>query len=567
MKSRTLTLFAAMTLFTLAPSQVRADAVRDCGRLQSTNFAPPGDAVTLTIDSATLVAAADGLPQYCEVVGHIDRGRVLYTSGSPYEGIGFKVKLPAASSWNRKLLMSGGFNSAGSFDDVGPDLSFGLGRGYATVATDAGHDGEDLVNLYNRADGSAVSAEKLRNNAHRGVHLTALSAGTLIWAFYGRPAVHSYFEGCSRGGIQAMMAAGTYPDDFDGVVAISPGVLTGLGHEDRVWNSRAMFPGGPSDQVLPDAKVPLLASAVLAKCDALDGMVDGVVDDPRACAFSPSKDLPACPKDIDGPLCFTNRERAALEKVHQGATRNGLRFTSNYIFAGNEDFFGFDWFISGHEQIADGGGPDAFGPGMPTYEYTQQVSMRFAYNDAAYLLQNFDFNSASASVFLDVIRIQYPRNPDLSAFAKRDGKLIIQHGWSDTIMPSNATIDYYEQMAAAMGGMSPLKKSARLFMSPGGDHCGGGLGPFISIFGYGVGGGGDSHLAALEDWVEQGKAPNAIIAANPGYLSSLTSVSRPICAYPTIAKLIRPSLDPNVASSFHCVHAQSDDGGEGDDGQ
>src|ERR1035441_2775856 len=177
MKTIINTWLGAAVLAISVTSAVRADVAHDCGRMQSTKFAPPGDAATLRIDSVTLVAAANGLPQYCEVVGQLDRGVVLYASGIPYEGIGFKVKLPVASSWNRKLLMSGGFNFAGSFDDVGPDLLFGLGRGYATAATDAGHDGEASANLYNRADGSAVSAEKLRNNAHRGVHLTVLTAG------------------------------------------------------------------------------------------------------------------------------------------------------------------------------------------------------------------------------------------------------------------------------------------------------------------------------------------------------------------------------------------------------
>jgi hypothetical protein len=149
---------------------------------------------------------------------------------------------------------------------------------------------------------------------------------------------------------------------------------------------------------------------------------------------------------------------------------------------------------------------------------------------------------------LSSFRPEFPNSPDRSVFAKRGGKLIIEHGWADLNLSPNATVDYYEQMAAATGGMERTRNFARLFMQPGGNHCGGGLGPWISLFGSGVGGGGDSHLTALEAWVEQNKAPNFIVGTNPD-----TGASRPICAYPKIARLISPSLDPSLASSFECV--------------
>jgi hypothetical protein len=519
--------FCALVL--LAATAANADAAASCNGLISATLPLPADASSLTIDSAVLVAATPDLPEHCQVNGHLDTE------------INFLMRLPTV--WNRKVLMSGNSGFAGGFDTLNPALEDGLVRQYAVVGTDTGHD----EGATGGAEALLDRPDRIANLQYRSVHLVALTAKEIVRAYYGGGPRHSYFEGCSRGGIQAMKEVQQYPDDFDGVIAGAPGFSSG---GFRLWNSRALFPAGPSDGVLPPDKVSLLSSLVLKMCDRLDGVVDGIVDDPRRCAFSPKANLPRCKGDVDGPNCFTSPQVTALEKIHQGPRSHGKLLGTPFYFSGVEGFsygdtglgvgfLDFSYYDSGFPGFPDLY-PDLFDIGIPSFAYwlESEALQNIVFSDPSYLLQNFDYeNPADVAAYTNALAPQWASSPNLSKFKRRGGKLIEWHGWGDPNINPMGTVDFYNAGASALGGVGNLRTFDRLFMVPGTSHCGGGPGPWDF-----------DPLSTLEQWVEQDKAPEFIVGTNPD-----TNLGRPICAYPDVARLKSPSLDPTQASSFACV--------------
>lgn len=513
-------------LLTALPMGLLADAGASCTALLSVQLALPGDAQSLTIDASVLVPDDGTLPEHCQVNGHIDAE------------INFLMKLP--TTWNGKILMSGNSAFAGSFDSLNPWVDDGLVRSYAVIGTDTGHSGgpEELLNR----------PDRIANLQYRSVHLVALTAKELAAAYYGAGASHSYFEGCSRGGIQAMKEAADYPEDFDGIIAGAPGFPSG---GFRLWNMRALFPNGPSSGVLPGEKVALLASLTLQKCDGLDGLVDGLVDDPRKCNLSPDDDLPKCKHDVDHPDCFTRAQIQALSRIHGGPRSNGQRLGTKFFFSGVEGFdygdaFGvgvdildFSYWASGFPGVPDLY-PDFIDVGIPsvTYWLESETLQNITFSDPGYLLQQFDYDdSSSVAAYQSSLASQFASSPDLSAFRNRGGKLIQWHGWGDPNINAMGSVTFYKAGANAVGGINKMKTFDRLFMVPGTSHCGGGPGPWNF-----------DPLIYLEQWVEQSIAPDSLVGSNPD-----SGMTRPICAYPNVARLKNPSLDPNVASNFKCV--------------
>lgn len=516
-----------LTLLLLAPTGALADAAGTCLGLLSARLHPPADSSSLTIDSSILIAGTGGLPEHCQVNGHLDTE------------INFLMKLPTA--WGGKILMLGNSGFAGYI----PDLTTGLARQYAVVGTDTGHSGGSTGGaeaLLNRPD-------RIANLQYRSVHLVALAAREIVRSYYGADASHSYFQGCSRGGVQAMLEVQKYPDDFDGVIAGAPG-FPGGGF--RLWNMRALFPGGPDTGVLPSQKVALLSQLVLNKCDGLDGVVDGIVDDPRVCDLSPRGDLPRCPRDVDGSNCFTHAQLTALAEIHQGPHSRGQSIGPRFFFSGVEgysygDVYGIGVDLLNFSENESGYPgvpalyPDYYDVGIPSLDYwLESETLKYiVFSDPSYLLQNFDYdNRADVAAYVNALKPQFTSSPDLSAFARRGGKLVEWHGWGDSVINPMGTVQFYEAGANVIGGLDRVKSFDRLFMVPGVSHCGqGGPGPYSF-----------DPLSALEQWVEAGKAPDALAGTNPD-----SGLSRPICAYPNVARLKNPSLNPNLASSFACV--------------
>ena len=521
-------LVGSIALLTFIQSTAFADSPSKCSNLASVKLPVPNGASSLTLDSTTLVAATPDVPEYCLIAGHIDGD------------ISFNVELP--TTWNGKIMMEGDGGFAGSI----PYLDYDVSLQYAAVGTDMGQTG-DPADLLNRSD-------RIANLLYRSTHLVALAAKEVTRSYYATSATHAYFNGCSRGGNQAMVEASRFPDDFDGIIAGAPSLASGAA---RIWNGQAVFPAGPSNGgLITSNKVALLSKVVIQKCDNLDGVADGVLADPRICGFSPKDDLPRCKKAVDGPDCFTKAQVAALQKIHEGPKSNEQSIGAPYYFSGNEGYNYGDAFGVG-EDILDFAYnvtgfpensilfPDLFDVGIPSATYwTETMYLRYIlFSDPNYLLQNFDFNSTSdVSRYAQGLSPQYPATSDLSNYGKKGGKLIMWRGLADSTINSEMSREFYERGAAVLGGYKQIKTFDRLFLVPGTLHCGGGPGPWYF-----------DPVPALEQWVEHGQAPKAIVG-----LALDSNTSQPICAYPKQARLKSSSADPAVADSYNCVNVSNE---------
>jgi hypothetical protein len=438
------------------------------------------------------------------------------------------------TGWNGKLigLSNGGF--AGQIDYMG--LGASMAKGYAAAATDTGHSGS-------AADASWALGhpEKVVDFGHRGIHEMTRVAKLVAQQYFGSVPSRSYFTGCSDGGREALMEVQRYPDDYDGVLAGAPanywtGLLSlGISDTQALNATPASF--------IPQAKIPTIASAVLAACDKFDGVSDGILNDPRQCHFDPSSIR--CKAGEDSNSCLTEPQVTALKQ----------------IYAGLQDAKGQTIF-PGHLPGAEGG-PSGWGLWI-TGPAPAKSAMAFLgiayYSNMVYEKRDWDYKSFTVDSGLQAAVEKTAAalnavNPDLSAFRARGGKLIIYHGWNDPAIPALNTVNYYEEVIAKMGQAS-TDSFARLYIVPGMQHCGGGPGP--GSFGAFVGSLPDDPqhniLIALENWVEKGTAPATIIATKraEGNPQGNPTMTRPLCPYPQSANY-KGSGDPNSADSFVCT--------------
>ena len=463
--------------------------------------------VTLKLPHNAAVVSAtevplDGFPTRCKVSGTIDAT------------INFEVNLPA--NWNNKLLVVGIGGNAGSISDT----SIGWKKNYATATTDAGHQGNggDTSWALNNPKGEA-------DFAYRAFHLTTVTAKEISKQFYGAAPRKAYFTGCSGGGRQAMIEAQRYPEDFDGIVVGAPAYnLTGF-HFAFIWNGMAMFPdpNNLSQPVVSNEKLKLLEATVLAKCDAMDGLKDGLIDDPRKCNFDPAKDLPKC-SGADAADCFTPPQISTLQKIYGGAKNSQGQLYPGFAL-GVESGWNV-WLGEGVPTIKP------LGPNL-SYAFGEGFLRYWIYDNPNYKLHQFNFEK-NVSDTVAAAKLVNAENPILKAFQKRGGKIIFYHGWADNAFPATATINYFEQMQRAMGKQK-AETFARLFLVPGMLHCSGGPGCHQA-----------DYVAALDEWVEQGKAPEKIIGKGTNPVRT-----RPLCAHPKVAKY-NGSGSVDDAASFNC---------------
>jgi hypothetical protein len=247
-----------------------------------------------SVTTGTIVAASPDAPEHCRVTGLIQ------------PEIRFEVSLPAV--WNGRLYMFGNGGFAGEALDARGRVATtrrALARGFAVAQMNTGHDAaaEPLGTF-------AANPQKFLDYAYRGVHVTALTAKKILQTYYPGTLRRSYFDGCSTGGRQGLISAQRFPDDFDGIVVGAP-VLNFSGTMISYVNNQRALAAAP----ITREKLKIVADAVYAKCDGVDGVDDGLIDDPRQCTFKPSTDLPLCFKDADGPACFTSAQLRALEAV------------------------------------------------------------------------------------------------------------------------------------------------------------------------------------------------------------------------------------------------------------
>jgi feruloyl esterase len=440
------------------------------------------------------------LPAHCRVSAVLTP-----TSDSHIE---MELWLPAASGWNRKYLAVGGGGWVGSFNYGG--MLNALQQGYATSSTDTGHKGFD-------ASFALGHPEKVVDFAYRAVHEMTVQSKAIMKAFYGTAPRLSYWSGCSTGGRQGIMEAARYPEDFDGIIAGAP-----ANNQTHLcaWRMaiEVLIRKEPA-RVVPRAKMLMVNRAVLAACDELDGVKDGLLAEPRKCRFDPSALL--C-RGAERDDCLTAAQLETVKAMYAPA----LKTNGDLIYPGLVPGGEADWPIS----TSAGGEPGGIDLGMFRY---------VAHQDAAWDWRTFDLNRDVALVdekagFIDVTE------PDLRAFKARSAKLLIYHGWNDggtggAISPLNS-INYYESILAKLG---PGQESwLRLFMVPGMAHCGGGPGPnqFAAV-------------RALDAWREQGKAPDSLTAYR--VTNNRVDMTRPLCPYPQVATY-KGAGSTSDAANFVC---------------
>ena len=473
------------------------------------------DLIDLRITASERVPTETETPVHCRVTGVIE------------SEINFELLLP--DDWNGRLLMGGGGGFVGSVQNQAMSLFNTVGgnplsRGYATVGTDTGHDGEGI-----EAAWALDHPERQENFGHRAVHLTAETAKSILRHYYGEPEQFSYFMGCSRGGGQAMMESQRYPDDFDGLVAAAPAYhWTGLGAQFIQTQQRNYPTADLSAPVITADNLRFLGNSIDAACDMLDGVDDGVLTDPRACGFQP-QDLPRCDATPHSG-CVTDVQLAAIQGVYDRPTRDGEPFYFGFPFGGEHDPGGWDSWVGGADSVRQRGAPSLqYAFGTELYKYFVFGDPEWDYT--AYDFSNWREDTAATAEILNAT------DTDLGSFRDRGGKIIFWAGWSDLALSPLGTIDYYEQLKA---GDPAADDYARLYMLPGVLHCGGGAGPDQVDW-----------LGALEAWVEDGDAPERLLAQKFDETGTAT-LSRPVCPYPQVP-LYRGQGDPNSDTSFACA--------------
>ncbi|HEY6271818.1 MAG TPA: tannase/feruloyl esterase family alpha/beta hydrolase [Terriglobales bacterium] len=491
-----------------------------------------------TITSAQLVAAgafepSEGpspavlkeLPGFCRVTAEI--------KPSQESDIKLEVWMPA-SGWNGKYQGVGNGGFAGSISYTG--LAAGVKAGYAAASTDTGHSGSPAG-----AGWALRHPDVIVDFGYRAIHEMTVKAKAVIQAFYGDSPKRSYFGSCSNGGRQALMEAQRYPEDYDGIIAGAPANYWTHLLSAGAWDMQATQ-NDPASYI-PAAKITALSAAVVKACEGQDGVNDGLLTDPRECHFDPAVLL--C-KEGDATSCLTAPQVAALKKLYAGPTNSkGARIFPGRVVGGEDGPGGWPLWVTGGS------------PGTSLmYQFTTNFFPNMVFDDPKWDYKSFNFDTGVKAADDKQAANLNSTDPNLRAFEKRGGKLIIYHGWSDAAISAYNTLDYYNSLVAAMGAKDTAS-FVRLFMAPGMQHCFGGPGP--SSFGQGGPGTGTvdpqhNIYSALELWVEKGTPPERLVATkyvndmNPAQGVKLT---RPLCAFPQTAHY-KGTGDPNEEANFVC---------------
>ncbi|RZL57088.1 MAG: tannase/feruloyl esterase family alpha/beta hydrolase [Variovorax sp.] len=481
------------------------------------------------------------LPEHCVVQGRMNPRTGV--DGKPYY-IGFQLRLP--KTWNGRFAFQGGGGNDGVVRIAlgalaGNDASSAalqtsaLAKGYAVVTTDAGHQVTDAS--------FGFDPQARTDHAYASYDKVTVAAKTLIGLAYGRVPDRSYFVGCSGGGRQALLFPQRFPTYFDGVAANAPAIK--VAKEASVastWNVLAYTAIAPTDasgrrilsRAFSNQDLALVSDAIVKKCDALDGLADGIVGvNPSACDFDPSV-LQCTGAKADS--CLSGDQVAALKKDF-GGPKNSAGQAIYASWPWDSGIKGADWRnwrlgtsttatpnSRNYSLIATDAMPkEFFTPPAPTFD-----------------VYTFDFDADPAR--MDAYAAIYnTTSTDVTAFRNRGGKMLIVHGTSDPIFSANDSIDYYRKLSAANGGDAATKDFARLYLVPGMNHCSASGGPSTDVY---------DALTPLADWVEKGVAPDRIVAkAAP--TAPWPGRTRPLCPYPQVATY-DGSGNIEDAASFSC---------------
>ncbi len=461
------------------------------------------------------------LPAFCRVTAE--------DKPTPDSDIKIEVWLPT-SGWNGKFRGQGNGGFAGEIDYRA--LALAVRQGYASAATDTGHaaNGTD-------ASWALGHPEKIIDFAYRAIHEMTVVGKAAAKAFYGDAPQHAYFANCSNGGRQALMEAQRYPEDYDGILAGAPANYWTHLLASALYDAQATTLNPAS--YIPTSKVPTIAKAVIAACDAKDGVADGVLNDPRQCHFDPASLL--C-KAADSDSCLTEPQVTSLKKLYEGAhDSKGNVIFPGFLPGGEEGGGGWPLWITG--QAPGKSLLFAFGGGY----FSDMV-----YNQADWDYKRANLDDAVAASDKKFSGVLNATETNLKPFASRGGKLIIYHGWNDAAISALNTIHYYGNVQQKMGKQE-ADSFLRLFMVPGMQHCAGGPGPDVfGQAGFSMPNDPQHNMyLALEQWVEKGVAPSTVIATKQPGDGTAVKVTRPLCAYPQVAKY-KGSGDTNDAANFVC---------------
>jgi pimeloyl-ACP methyl ester carboxylesterase len=494
-----------------------------------------------TITAATYSAAgsapgpnASSLPAHCIVRGAI--APRVGVEGRPYE-TRFELRLP--TDWSGRFFYQGG---GGNDGNVAPAIgrntgSFNgpaLARGFAVVTTDAGHQGagpEFGIDPIARIDHAYAAHER-----------TATTAKALIARYYGRPADHSYFIGCSGGGRQGLMFAQRYPDYFDGIVACAPAMSVSSGATiAAAWDTITFDAIAPANadgrrilsRAYSAADLDLIARGILSACDADDGVTDGMVQRPDTCRFDPA--TLRCPGDKNA-TCLSSAQVDALARAFDGPRDS----TGRRLYVGQPWDPGIaapgwrQWKLGTSETATPNAINTTLMAGALAHEF-------FTPPDPSFSILDFDFDRDPAR--MEAFSREYDtfRDDTLAAFRARGGKLLIFHGTADGIFSALESVDYYQRLSRNNGGVAATQTWARLFLIPGMNHCAGG--PATDSY---------DGLSAIVDWVENGVAPDRVMASALPSNRYFPNRTRPLCPYPAYARYTGTG-NIDDASSFVCT--------------
>jgi len=485
-----------------APAKAAVDAnaraAMDCAALKTTDFTQVEGAAT-SVTTAEIVPASAAAKEYCRVVGYVQ------------PQVGFELRLPT-QSWNGRYFQvgCGGLCGVINIQNCGDALA----KDFAVAANNMGHVGDFWKEPLWGSDPA------LREDyGKRSTHAMAVAAKAIIATYYGASPAYSYFRGCSTGGREGLSEAQHFPEDFDGIVAGDPAFPGRLGALANNWDANHLLDESHKP-VLSEAKLQLLHNAVLNACDAIDGLKDGILTDPRDCKYQWRK--LACPKSGEGPNCLTAREMVAVDALYSGVHNS----KGERLSPGGSPF--------GSELAWDGNNRRAIADAYLRYLAFAEQRPKMSYRD-------FDFDrdpeliKAQTAIYDPVAP---GTAPDLSAFHAAGGKLIAYHGWADPGVPPESMLDYYAKVTGALGGVDQVRNWFRVFMVPGMLHCRGGDAPNTFDF-----------LTPMVAWVEKGVVPDGVIATQFADDKKTVKRTRPLFAYPNVAAYTGKG-DVNAAASW-----------------
>jgi len=486
----------------------------------STNWQPAGGMKTAGGLGESVVLQ---LPAHCVVTGVVASYR---EAGRDY-GVRFELRLP--QDWNGRFLFQGGGGLDGSVRPAIGETNGAtpaLARGFAVVSMDGGHEGPDA---------SFASSQQARlDYAYQAIGKATAVAKAAIVRFYAKAPAFSYFEACSNGGREGMIAAERYPLEFDGIVAGDPGFRLAHAAVGEAWNNQHYAAIAPKDAAgnpdlansLTGGDLKLVTDSLLAECDKLDGLADGMINNTAACHFTPQK-LACAPGQTNS--CLSQAKIDALIAINQGAhDSKGKALYSGFPYDAGMSTMGWRLWMLGIPGKMKSLNEMLGGSSLSLYFLTPQQPNRSPYA--------LDFDKAAENI-ASTAAINDADGLMFSSFTGHGGKLLIYQGGSDPVFSAADIEDWYGRLSAATPGTSDF---ARLFMIPGMNHCGGG--PATDQF---------DALTAVQRWVELHQAPERIIATS----SSIPGISRPLCSYPEYAQYT--GGDAKRAASFMCVVPKS----------